>query len=341
MNQLLAFAPEGLGEVHPGDDLVAMFRELLTGRLEDGDIVVVASKIVAKAEGRYRPERDRETAIDAESVRLVAAREMPDGRLTRVVETRQGPVLAAAGVDASDVGEGLVLLLPADPDASARALRAGLQATTGRRLGVLVTDTSGRPWRRGVTDFCLGAAGVAVLDDRRGSPDSHGRTMSVTVRNLGDELACLADLVKGKAAGTPLAVVRGLPGLIVDEDGSGAAGLVRTGPTDWFGLGRVEAVRAALDRGERAVPLPSIDPDGEPVAVRLGRAVAVAAAFAGGEQLCVTQRNDLVEISGTPDFVRGRMVERLLTATHAEDLVTRDRVGDGQVRLRFVDSRGH
>lgn len=320
MRQLSALALPGIGEIGADADVAAeIAAALITAglSLREGHVVVVASKIVAKAEGRTVPAAGRDAAITAESVRLVAARALPDGRLTRVVQTRQGPVLAAAGVDASDVAEGTVLLLPADPDGSARRLRARLRHLTGAKVGVLITDTSGRPWRSGVSDFCLGSAGVQVLDDRRGTPDASGRTLTVTIRNVADEIACLADLVKGKGAGTPVAVVDGLAEFVTDDDGPGAADLVRTGPTDWFGHGRVEAVQAALARADVPVePSHAITPSiqDEPLPPRLARVLALAAT-SGAD---IEAADDIV-VTG-PALAVGRAVERLLTAAWAHDL---------------------
>ncbi|HEY1106859.1 MAG TPA: coenzyme F420-0:L-glutamate ligase, partial [Agromyces sp.] len=145
---------DGLPEISTGDDLAA----LIAGATElaDGDILVVTSKIVSKAEGRVVEASDREAAITAETVRVVASREF-DGGITRIVENRQGIVGAAAGVDASNAPDGTVLLLPVDPDASARDLATGLRALTGARIGVILSDTLGRPWREGQTDIAIGA----------------------------------------------------------------------------------------------------------------------------------------------------------------------------------------
>ena len=197
------WAVPGLPEVQPGDDLAKLIATAEPG-LADGDILLVTSKIVSKAEGRITEAADREAAIDAETVRVVARR----GSL-RIVENRQGLVMAAAGVDASNTPAGTVLLLPEDPDASAAAIRAGLRDALGVEVGVIVTDTFGRPWRDGLTDVAIGAAGVRVLDDLRGSTDKHGNPLSATVVALADELAAAGDLVKGKAGGLPVAVVRG------------------------------------------------------------------------------------------------------------------------------------
>ena len=178
----------------------------------------------------------------------VGAFEHPGG-VTRIVENRQGLVLAAAGVDGSNTPDGIVLLLPADPDASARALCAALRERTGLRLGVLVTDTAGRPWREGQTDIAIGAAGLAVLDDLRGTTDASGRRLDATVAAVADEIAGAADLVKGKTSGNPVAVVRGLGRLVgrlvgdldAEPDARGASLLQRASESDMFRLGTAEA----------------------------------------------------------------------------------------------------
>ncbi|MFE1432369.1 coenzyme F420-0:L-glutamate ligase [Streptomyces griseoaurantiacus] len=237
------WAVPGLPEVREGDDLAKLIAAAEPG-LADGDVLLVTSKIVSKAEGRMLRAADREAAIDAETVRVVARR----GPL-RIVENRQGLVMAAAGVDASNTPEGTVLLLPEEPDASARALRAGLRETLGVEVGVLITDTFGRPWRSGLTDVAIGAAGVRVLDDLRGGTDAHGNPLNVTVVAAADELAAAGDLVKGKAAGLPVAVVRGLPHLVeadAEGDAVGARALVRGARDDMFRLGTSEAVREAV-----------------------------------------------------------------------------------------------
>ncbi|WJV48316.1 coenzyme F420-0:L-glutamate ligase [Streptomyces flavofungini] len=209
------WAVRGIPEVRRGDD-VAKLIAVAEPALADGDVVLVTSKIVSKAEGRVVAAADREAAIDAETVRVVARR----GTL-RIVENRQGLVMAAAGVDASNTPAGTVLLLPEDPDASARAIRQGLRDTLGVDVGVIVTDTFGRPWRAGLTDVAIGAAGVRVLDDLRGGTDAFGNPLVATVIATADELAAAGDLVKGKAAGLPVAVVRGL-GHVVARCGEGA-----------------------------------------------------------------------------------------------------------------------
>ncbi|MFF6948895.1 coenzyme F420-0:L-glutamate ligase [Streptomyces iakyrus] len=231
----------GIPEVTAGDDLAKLIAAAEPG-LADGDVLLVTSKIVSKAEGRIVRAADREAAIDAETVRVVARR----GAL-RIVENRQGLIMAAAGVDASNTPSGTVLLLPEDPDASARAIRDGLRDALGVDVGVVVTDTFGRPWRAGLTDVAIGAAGVRVLDDLRGGTDAYGNPLSATVVATADELAAAGDLVKGKAAGRPVAVVRGLPHLVAQgEDGEGARAMVRGARDDMFRLGTSEAVRLAV-----------------------------------------------------------------------------------------------
>ncbi len=336
MSGLHLVALPGIGAVGAGDDLAALVADALAAAdlgLHDDDVVVVASKVVAKAEGRTVPAEDRERALDHESVAEVAARTLPDGRRTRVVRTRTGPVLAAAGIDASDVPDGTVLLLPADPDGSARALRARLHELTGARPAVVVTDTSGRPWRDGVTDFALGAAGLAVLDDARGRLDSAGRPLEVTVRGVADEVASAADLVKGKVSGTPVALLRGLGASVTAEDGPGAAVLVRGRRGDWFRHGHVEAVWRAL--GIAGFPPPAIDPAAEALPARLARATRVALEPLGAEVEAVVGGDD-VHLTADP-FTLGRAQERLWAAAWAEDLVVLETVRTSSgLRLRMA-----
>jgi len=237
MGLVTIFPVEGLPEITAGAELAGLIADAGPS-LADGDILVITSKIVSKAEGRV-VQADREQAIDAESVRVVARRGP-----TRIVETRHGLVLAAAGVDASNTPPGTVVLLPEDPDGSARRLRKALMDRLGVRIGVLVTDTLGRPWRAGQTDAAIGAAGVAPLRDYRGTPDTFGVALEVSVAAVADELAGAADLVKGKAAGIPVAVVRGLADLVTEADGPGAQALIRPAAEDMFRYGSADVLAA-------------------------------------------------------------------------------------------------
>lgn len=248
----------GIGEVTEGASLVDLITDAAAANgvdLADGDILVVTSKIVSKAEGRLVTAGDREDAITAETVRVVATKQHAGGT-TRIVQNRQGLVLAAAGVDSSNAPEGTVLLLPEDPDASARTLCAGLRAG-GPKVGVILSDTLGRPWRLGQTDVAIGAAGVRALDDLRGGTDAHGRTLEATIIAVADELAGAAELVKGKAAGVPVAIVRGLGHLVGELDEPGASSIIRPLADDLFALGAEEAYRAGYRDAAAGLPAAS------------------------------------------------------------------------------------
>jgi coenzyme F420-0:L-glutamate ligase/coenzyme F420-1:gamma-L-glutamate ligase len=239
-------AVAGIPEVGPGDDVAALIGAAVTASglgLRDGDILCVTSKILSKAEGRLVRADDREAAIDAEMVRLVARRGP-----TRIVQTRHGFVMAAAGVDASNTAAGTVLLLPEDPDRSAREVADALRERFGVAVGVIVTDTFGRPWREGQTDVAIGCAYVDALVDHRGSTDTFGNELLVTAAATVDELAGAGEVVKGKADGVPVAVLRGLDGLVTAEPGLGVRPLIRSAENDMFSLGTSEAMREAVLR---------------------------------------------------------------------------------------------
>lgn len=243
-------AIDGIGEITAGDDLAALIGDAIGSTITAGDIVVVTSKIASKAEGRSVQAADREDAITAETVRLVASKKRPGGGgVTRIVENRLGLVLAAAGVDASNTPQGTVLLLPLDPDASARAVCAGLRERFGFEVGVVITDTLGRPWREGQTDLAIGAAGIRVTDDLRGSPDDFGKVMDATITAIADEIAGAANLVLGKTSRRPVAVVRGLGHFVVSLDEPGAKALIRPAKDDLFRLGSAEAHAEGFTEG--------------------------------------------------------------------------------------------
>jgi coenzyme F420-0:L-glutamate ligase / coenzyme F420-1:gamma-L-glutamate ligase len=243
----------GMPEVRPGDDLARLLLEAV-GRaglaLADGDVLAVTSKVVAKAEGRLVPlpadpaarERAHQEAVAAETARVVARR----GRLV-IAETRHGLVGANALVDASNAGGDRLVLLPADPDASAARLRADLAALDGHDVAVVVTDTLGRPWRLGQTDVAVGLAGMGALDDWRGRVDGDGRRLEVTEVAVADEVAAAADLVKGKASRVPAALLRG----VARPEGEGRArDLVRPAAEDLFRTaGTAEDLLSFLEEG--------------------------------------------------------------------------------------------
>jgi coenzyme F420-0:L-glutamate ligase/coenzyme F420-1:gamma-L-glutamate ligase len=219
----------GLPEIAPGDDIAAMIAA--AAELAVGDVLVVAQKIVSKAEGRVvrldeiEPSEQARELAGEEDPRKIEAILREAARLVRVrpplivAETRHGFICGSAGVDASNApGEGTLVLLPLDPDASAQRLRARLRELTGADVGVVVSDSFGRPWRIGTTDVAIGAAGLAVLRDLRGTKDRRGYELRSTQIAIADELAAAAELVMGKARGIPAAVIRG-----IDVGGDGKA----------------------------------------------------------------------------------------------------------------------
>ncbi len=235
----LAVTPvPGLPEIQPGDDLAAMLADALAPiGPDEGDVVVVTQKVVSKAEGTVAAANDRDAVVAAETVRVVARR----GELT-IAMTRHGFVCANAGVDASNVAEGMLTLLPDDPDGSAARIRAVLCERFGlARLGVVITDTFGRPWRDGVLDVAIGVAGMPAIVDLRGTPDHTGRPLDVTVIALADQVAAAAGIVMGKAARLPVAIVRGLTWEAPDGTG---ADLVRPAAEDLFRESPLQALHA-------------------------------------------------------------------------------------------------
>ena len=246
---LQIWALDGIREIVAGDDLVALIGAAAGDSLVDGDILVVTSKIISKAEDRFVAAADREEAITAETVRVVATRVAASGHTTRIVENRLGIIAAAAGVDASNTPDGTVLLLPVDPDASARALAAGLRDVTGAEIGVIISDTLGRAWREGQTDAAIGAAGIRVFDDLRGGTDAEGRPLVVTMPCVADELAAAADLVKGKTGRTPVAVIRGRSDLVGSLELPGARSIIRAREHDMFHTGAAESYAAGRAAG--------------------------------------------------------------------------------------------
>ena len=299
----------GVGEVRAGDDLAALLAA--AAPLRDGDVLVVTSKVVSKAEGRVVT-APKDEALAGETDRVVAVR----GE-TSIVRTHHGLVMAAAGIDASNTEPGTLVLLPADPDASARALRERVARDGGPNVAVLVTDTAGRAWRNGQTDIAVGAAGIEVLEHHAGREDGYGNVLAVTAPALADEVAGAADLVKGKLRRAPAAVVRGLAALVLPpgEHGPGAAALVRDEAHDMFGLGAREAVLHAVRRNEpRGFGAPS---PAQTLAGALAEVLAdgLAGAAAGGPGHDVLVADDgtavTVELPGATDAAGGRALGRL------------------------------
>lgn len=246
---LSAVALTGLPEIEPGDDLAEVVLAA-TGEVElrPGDVLAVAHKIVSKAEGRVRVLSDVEVSARAQELAL---RLLKDPRHVQVVldesaavlraergvlicQTHHGFVCANAGVDASNAADGTLVVLPEDPDRSARTLRTGLHRRLGWAPAVLISDSFGRAWRNGQVDVCIGCAGLAALDDWRGRTDSRGRILRATWLAVADAIAAMADLARGKDAGEPVVVLRGLERFVTAADGPGARPLVRAPAEDLF-----------------------------------------------------------------------------------------------------------
>jgi len=328
-------ASEQLPEVRAGDDLAQLVTDATD--LRDGDVVVVTSKIVSKAEGQVlRAERD--TVIAAETARVVARRGP-----TTIARTRQGLTLAAAGVDASNTEPGSVVLLPEDPDGSARTLRARLFALSGRNVAVVVSDTAGRPWREGQTDIGIGCAGLLPLEDHAGRSDPHGNLLEVTAPAVVDELAGAADLVMGKVAGRPVAVVRGLAERVLPpgSDGPGARAVLRAEGGDMFVLGAREAVYAAVCRDDpqatAALASSAVHLTGSAVLAQLTE-LAERALPSGRLQVSAVGDGE-AEVRGENDLATAAALERMcaLAAVHGWRAVADDR---NLGRCRIVLRRG-
>ncbi|MBN1172693.1 MAG: coenzyme F420-0:L-glutamate ligase [Micromonosporaceae bacterium] len=287
MSNLQIMPITGIGEIRRGDDLAGLITTAAPW-LISGDVVVVTSKIVSKADGRVvhlpppGPQRVAATAaaLAAETARVVATR-----GTTTIVQTRHGFVMASAGIDASNTDQSTLVLLPEDPDASARSLRADIRERCGKDVAVIMTDTMGRPWRAGLVDVALGVAGIDPLLDYRGQRDWQGNELRVTVTAVADELAAAADLVKGKLSRVPVAVIRGWsPASPAAEprpdkpgpsspgpdgprpdgprpdgprpdgprpDGPGGRALIRPAAEDLFSLGTAEARASGIAEGLR------------------------------------------------------------------------------------------
>jgi coenzyme F420-0:L-glutamate ligase / coenzyme F420-1:gamma-L-glutamate ligase len=321
----------GFPEVCEGDDLADILLTSLRDneiQLRTGDILVISSKVVSKALGLTAPAGEQAEVVLSQTVRVVAERMTPAG-VTRIVESVAGPVMTAAGVDASNTADkSILLLLPHAPDAVAAQIRDGVQtgwlARSGASVltGVILSDTAGRPWRNGQTDFALGSSGIRVVDDLRGSADTNGRVLSVTERCVADELAAAADLVKGKTDGVPVAHVRGLGQYVQDSGTSNARDLIRTGPQDWFGYGMVEAVRAALgvEPGSAVaseVGIPFIT--GEDATTRAGRALRVALLTCPDAMAQVG--DGTISLTAPDDYALGVVASRAEVALRGEGLI--------------------
>jgi coenzyme F420-0:L-glutamate ligase/coenzyme F420-1:gamma-L-glutamate ligase len=288
---------DGIGEVRPGDDVAALVAE--HAALQDGDVVVVTSKIVSKAAGLAADDKQRR--LDEQTDRVVAER---GG--TRIVRTHHGLTMAAAGIDGSNVTSGSFLPLPPDPDASARDIRAGRARLAGSRVAVVISDTAGRAWRNGQTDIAIGCAGLLPLDPFAGREDTYGNPLVVTAPAVADEVAAAAELASGKLGQRPVVVVRGLDErLLTDDDGPGAASIIRPEDGDLFGLGSREAVVAALAGPSRGFPSSEATP------ADLVELAAVP------EALTVTVEGTTIRVGSADPVAAGALRQRLVALAHA------------------------
>jgi coenzyme F420-0:L-glutamate ligase/coenzyme F420-1:gamma-L-glutamate ligase len=245
--KLTVEAVPDLPEIAPGDDLASLIAERAS--LADGDIVVIAQKAVSKAEDCFADPAATTASAEAEVlasttgkepglVQLILDQSSEVLRATvgvLIVETHHGFICANAGIDGSNVpGDGQVLLLPPDPDASARQIRAELQSKAGARLAVLITDSFGRAWRSGQSDVAIGCAGIDPLLDERGGVDREGRELAATIQAVADELSAAADLARTKQSGEPVVIIRGRPDLVREANGPGAVASLRLRSQDLF-----------------------------------------------------------------------------------------------------------
>ncbi|KWV30043.1 coenzyme F420-0:L-glutamate ligase [Micromonospora rifamycinica] len=353
----------GIGDVTEGDDLAVLIGTAAPW-LRDGDVLVVTSKIVSKAEGRLvdvpadGPERlaARDEVLAAETARVVATRGQ-----TRIVQTHHGFVMASAGIDASNVDKTRLVLLPVDPDASARSLRAALRDRYRIDVAVIISDTMGRPWRNGLTDVALGVAGMPAIRDHRGEVDPYGNELQLTQMAVVDELAGAGELIKGKCDQVPVAVVRGylpatspptdggpahpptegsgrddLPAVRLVDDGVGAAALVRESALDLFSLGTAEATAAGLRAAATLADGPGAAPV-DPAAV--DRAIAaVAGVVAPGTSFTPVTDDEVraglaATVDGWPAGATGLVLGAAPTPVDQPDLV---RFGADLHRLRIA-----
>lgn len=293
---------EGIGEVQPGDDIAALIADRAS--LTDGDVVVVTSKIVSKAAG-LATTRPKDEVLDAETDRIVARR-----GTTRVVRTHHGLTLAAAGIDNSNTAPGTLIPLPPDPDGAAAAIRARLRELTGARIAVIISDTAGRAWRVGQTDIAIGCAGLLPYESFAGRTDPYGNPLAVTSPAIADELAGAAELASGKFGARPVVIVRGTdPAWHTDDDGPGAAALIRDEDGDMFGLGAREAAVAATLGDQPVRGLPRDD------STTVEDLVDLALSGLDLDRSAVTTRGDTVVVSAPPgsEFTAGVLTQRIVS----------------------------